>query len=260
METNRHTHLSSEFEHEMSELRSKLLLMASKVEALIGSVIEALVERDSSTAEAVVRRDKEVDQLEKEVDELCIRILALRQPAASDLRRITTALKVVTDLERMGDLCVNIAKAAMKINREPQVKPLIDIPNMATMVRDMVRRSLDSFVNEDTDLATKTVCADKDVDAVNDQVFRELLTYMIEKPATIGVSTHLIFVARHLERIADHATNIAEQVIFMVMGDDVRHEKAKLRAAMEALESRGAESPDHDATGGRAHGPLPDKG
>lgn len=259
MELHRHRHLSSEFEEELTELRSKLLLMASTVEAMIGAVINALVERDSTTAEGVVRRDKEIDQLEKEVDELCIRILALRQPAATDLRRITTVLKVVTDLERMGDLCVNIAKAAMKINREPQIRPYVDIPHMATMVKEMVRHSLDSFVTEDTDLATKTICDDKNVDAVNDQVFRELVNGMIGKPATIDVSTRLIFVARHLERIADHATNIAEQVIFMVMGDDVRHEKAKLRAAFQALERRGAECPGDDDADGSASGPPPIK-
>jgi len=240
MDPNRHPHLSSEFEGELSELRSKLLLMASKVEQLIATVIEALVERDSRKAESIIVRDKEVDALEKEVDELCIRILALRQPAATDLRHITTALKVVTDLERMGDLCVNIAKAAIDINREPRLKPYVDIPNMAAAVRDMVRRSLDAFVREDPELAKEVVVSDRLVDQLNDRVFQELLTYMIESPATIGVATRLLFVARHLERIADHATNVAEQVIFMVMGDDIRHEKAKLRAEMQAEAERRA--------------------
>jgi phosphate transport system protein len=238
MESNRHPHLSSEFEGELSDLRSKLLLMASKVEGLIATVIEALVERDSGKAETVIVRDKEVDGLEKEVDELCIRILALRQPAATDLRHITTALKVVTDLERMGDLCVNIARATIEINREPRLKPYIDIPNMALAARDMVRRSLDAFVREDPELAKEVVVSDWRVDRLNDRVFQELLTYMIDNPATIGVATRLLFVARHLERIADHATNIAEQVIFMVMGDDIRHEKAKLRAEMKAEAAR----------------------
>ncbi len=186
------------------------------------------------------------------MDELCIRILALRQPTASDLRHITTALKVVTDLERMGDLCVNIAKCTIEINREPRLKPYIDIPNMALAAGDMVRRSLDAFVREDPELAKQVVVADNDVDRLNKQLFRDLLTYMIDSPSTIGVSTHLLFVARHLERIADHATNIAEQVIFMVMGDDIRHEKAKLRAEMQA------EAAKRLATGGDPGSPSSD--
>jgi phosphate transport system protein len=234
----RQPHLSSEFEEELSELRDKLLLMASKVESLIDVVIQAMVERDSTKAEIVIARDKEIDLLEKEVDELCIRILALRQPAATDLRHITAALKVVTDLERMGDLCVNIAKAAIEINREPQLKPYIDIPKMATAARDMVHRSLDAFVREDPELAKEVVVSDHSVDELNNQLFRDLLTYMIDSPSTIGVATHLLFVARHLERIADHATNVAEQVIFLVMGSDIRHEKAKLRAEMKAEAAR----------------------
>lgn len=239
-------HLSSEFEDELAELRSKLLLMACKVEDLIAEVTDALVERDSGGADQVIVRDKEIDRLEKEVDDLCIRILALRQPAASDLRHITTALKVVTDLERMGDLCVNIARATRKINQEPQVKPYVDIPRMALKVRDMVRRSLDSFVQEDPDLAKEVVCDDRSVDELNDRVFAELLTQMCQMPSTIPAATHLILVGRHLERIADHATNVAEQVIFMVMGDDVRHEKAKIRAALRALEARAADASDGD--------------
>lgn len=234
METSRHKHLSSEFEDEMSDLRAKLLLMASKVEGLIATATDALVERDSAKADLVLVRDKEVDTLEKEVDELCIRILALRQPAATDLRHITTALKIVTDLERMGDLCVNIARATLEINQEPRLKPYVDLPTMAAAVRDMVRQSLDAFVDENPDLAKQVVVNDVAVDRLYDKVFHEILTYMIESPATISVATRLLFVARHLERMGDHATNIAEQTIFMVMGADVRHEKAKLRAAMQA--------------------------
>ena len=248
MDAVRHPHLSSEFEGELNDLRAKLLLMASKVEGNITAVTEALVKRESAKAETVIVRDKEIDSLEKEVDELCIRILALRQPTASDLRHITTALKVVTDLERMGDLCVNIAKCTIEINREPSLKPYIDIPNMALAAGDMVRRSLDAFVREDPELAKQVVVADHDVDRLNKQLFRDLLTTMIDSPATIGVSTQLLFVARHLERIADHATNIAEQVIFMVMGDDIRHEKAKLRAQMQAETARRGAEGDSEST------------
>jgi phosphate transport system protein len=233
MEANRHPHSSSEYEEELSELRAKLLLMASKVEGLISSVMGALVDRNTEIAESVVLHDKEIDILEKEVDELCIGILALRQPAASDLRRITTALKVVTDLERMGDLCTNIARAVIEMNREPQVKLSIDIPNMSRAARDMVRRGLDAFVEEDPKLAEEVVLADHDLDALYSRIVQELVAEMHERPETIGASTRLMFVARHLERIGDHATNIGEQVIFMVEGRDVRHEKAKLRAARE---------------------------
>lgn len=253
----RHRHFSSEFEGELDELRSKLLLMASKVEGLIGNIIDALVERDSAKAERVISADKEVDSLEKEVDELCIRILALRQPAASDLRHITTALKIVTDLERIGDLCVNIARAALEINRQPRVKHTVDIPGMAHAARDMVRRSLDAFVEEDPQLAREIVCSDLNVDHLYDQLFRDLLTIMIDSPATIGVSTRLLFIARHLERIADHATNIAEQVIFMVLGADVRHEKAKLRAALQAEAGKVGRS---EATPADPGGPPPAPG
>ncbi len=249
METSRHKHLSSEFEDELSDLRAKLLLMASKVEGLIATATDALVERDSAKADLVLLRDKEVDTLEKEVDELCIRILALRQPAATDLRHITTALKIVTDLERMGDLCVNIARATLEINQEPRLKPYVDLPTMAAAVRDMVRQSLDAFVDENPDLAKQVVVNDVAVDRLYDKVFHEILTYMIESPETISVATRLLFVARHLERMGDHATNIAEQTIFMVMGADVRHEKAKLRAAMQAeAEKRQAEAGPPPAT------------
>jgi len=233
MEANRHPHLSSEYEEELNELRAKLLLMASKVEGLIASAMSALVERNTELAENVILRDKEIDILEKEVDELCIGILALRQPAASDLRRITTALKVVTDLERMGDLCTNIARAAIEMNREPQVKLSVDIPSMARAAREMVRRSLDAFVEEDPKLAEEVVLADHDLDLLYNRISRELVAAMHEFPEAISASTRLMFVARHLERIGDHATNIGEQVIFMVQGRDIRHEKAKLRAARQ---------------------------
>ncbi len=234
MHYSHHPHISSEFDEELKELKAKLLLMAGKVEGLIASVIDALVQRNSEIAQDVIVRDKEVDALEKEVDELCIRILALRQPAASDLRLITTALKVVTDLERMGDLCVNVARAAIDINQRPQLKPYVDIPKMALAARDLVRRSLDAFVSEDPELARDVVVLDQEMDRFYGQIFRDLVDVMIESPATINVAAQLLFVAKHLERIGDHATNIAEQVIFLVMGRDVRHEKAKLRAARSA--------------------------
>jgi phosphate transport system protein len=222
-------HLSSEFEEELDELRRKLLRMASQVESLIADALAALAQRDTPRAESVVARDSEVDRLEKEIDDLCLKILALRQPAAGDLRQITSALKVVTDLERMGDLCVNIARAAIELNRIPRAAA-VDLSRMGTAVREMVRRSLDAFVEEDANLARDVVLADKLVDREYDEAFKSLVQSMVESPAVIEAATHLLFIARHLERIADHATNIAEQVIFLVEGDDIRHEKARLRA------------------------------
>ena len=224
-------HLSSEFEEELDELRTRLLRMASQVESLIADALAALTERDTARAESVVARDSEVDHLEKEIDDLCIKILALRQPAAGDLRQITSALKVVTDLERMGDLCVNIARAAIELNRIPRPATTVDLYGIGAAVRDMVRRSLDAFVDEDAHLAREVVLADKLVDREYDEVFKRLVQSMVEAPAGIEAATHLLFIARHLERIADHATNVAEQVIFLVEGDDIRHEKARLRAS-----------------------------
>jgi phosphate transport system protein len=233
-----HRHLSSEFDQQLDQLRTKLLLMASHVEGLIADVLAALAERDTGRAEAVIASDREIDHLEKEIDDLCLKILALRQPAAGDLRHITTAFKVVTDLERMGDLCVNIAKSSIELARTPRAGTLSDLSRMGAAVRDMVRRSLDAFVDEDVVLAREVVLGDKEVDRQYDQVFRGLVAAMVESPAVIEAATQLLFIARHLERIADHATNIAEQVIFMVEGDDIRHEKARLRASVASGANR----------------------
>jgi phosphate transport system protein len=211
--------------------------MASHVEGLIADALAALAERDTARAETVIARDREIDYLEKSIDDLCLKILALRQPAASDLRHITTAFKVVTDLERMGDLCVNIARSAIELNRMPRTPVAIDLSRIGAAVREMVRRSLDAFVDEDAELARQLVIADKEIDRQYNQVFHGLVHAMVESPAVIEPATQLLFIARHLERIGDHATNIAEQVIFLVEGDDIRHEKARLR--MEAARGEG---------------------
>ena len=202
-----------EFDAELLELKKKILTMGGLVEAMIADSLAALTTRDSQLAEEVQRRDREVDRMEMESDDLAVRIIALRQPAAGDLRLIIAALKVTTDLERMGDLSVNIAERVVELNAEPQLKPYIDLPVMAEKVRAMTRDALDSFVTGDVVQARRVLVADNEVDALNVQVFRELLTYMLEDAHTISRATRIIFISKYLERLADHATNVAEEVI-----------------------------------------------
>lgn len=197
--------------------------MGGLVEKQIASATEALVQRDDSLARATIERDHTVNRLDVEIDELCLRLLALHQPAARDLRLITTALKITTDMERIGDMAVNICERALELNQEPPLKPFIDIPRMVEIALGMLRECLNAFVNEDVDLALK-VCRDDDqIDSITHQVFRELLSYMVEDPHTITRGIRLMFVAKYIERIADHATNIAEMVVFMVRGKSIRH-------------------------------------
>lgn len=212
-----------EFDAELLELKKKILTMGGLVEAMIADSLTALTTRDSQLAEDVQSRDRQVDRMEMESDDLAVRIIALRQPAAGDLRLIIAALKVTTDLERMGDLSVNIAERVVELNAEPQLKPYIDLPIMVEKVRAMTREALDSFVTGDVDQARRVLIADNEVDALNVQVFRELLTYMLEDARTISRATRLIFISKYLERLADHATNVAEEVIFAIEGRDVRH-------------------------------------
>ncbi len=212
-----------EFDAELLELKKKILTMGGFVEAMIADSLTALTTRDSQLAEDVQRRDHDVDLMEMESDDLSVRIIALRQPAAGDLRLIVAALKVTTDLERMGDLSVNIAERVVELNTEPQLKPYIDLPVMVEKVRTMIRDALDSFVTGDVEQARRVLVADNEVDALNVQVFRELLTYMLEDAKTISRATRLIFISKYLERLADHATNVAEEVIFAIEGRDVRH-------------------------------------
>lgn len=212
-----------EFDAELLELKKKILTMGGLVEAMIADSLTALTTRDSQLAEDVQKRDHEVDRMEIESDDLSVRIIALRQPAAGDLRLIVAALKVTTDLERMGDLSVNIAERVVELNTEPQLKPYIDLPVMVEKVRTMIRDALDSFVTGDVEQARRVLVADNEVDALNVQVFRELLTYMLEDAKTISRATRLIFISKYLERLADHATNVAEEVIFAIEGRDVRH-------------------------------------
>jgi phosphate transport system protein len=219
-------HFSAIFDAELDELRTMLLAMGGKVEMMISGSVKALVDRDTLLAERIVAMDHEVNHLEVTIDEKCLELLALRQPTARDLRFITLALKIVTDLERIGDKCANIAKRSSELNNEPPLKPYIDIPRMAHWTEVMVKEALDAFVRSDADLAIKVCKDDSFVDEINDQIQRELLTFMIEDPNAITRSLKLNYVAKSLERIADHATNIAEMVIFMVKGKDIRHTMA----------------------------------
>ena len=218
-------HTDKRYEEDLKKLREDILYMGGLVEDQIQKAVNSLVERDSPLAEVIVERDHEVNRLDVEIDDLCIRLLALHQPAARDLRFITTALKITTDLERIGDMAVNICERALELNREPQLKPYIDIPRMAQVSQRMIRESLDAFVREDTDLALKVCKDDQEVDELNSQVFRETVSFMIEDPHTINRAMKIGFISKYLERIADHATNIAEMVIFMVKGKSIRHMK-----------------------------------
>jgi len=211
------------FHEELEALKQTLLAMGGLVEDQIRRVMRALTERDEAIAQEVIDRDRQVNAYDVEVDETCVNLLALHQPAAGDLRFITTAMKIVTDLERIGDQAVNIAQRALELNREPQLKPYIDLPRMAERAQAMVKDSLDAFVSRDTDLARRVCGADAEVDALKEQIFRELLTFMMADPRAIPRAIRLVLISRFLERVADHATNIAEMVIYLVEGKMVRH-------------------------------------
>jgi phosphate transport system protein len=212
-----------EYDAELRKLHDQLLLMGAKVEEMIANSMRALTERDSELARRMIEYDHQVNRLELEIDDLCLRVLAKRQPVASDLRLIATALKLVTDLERIGDACVNICERVVELNTEPTLKPYVDLPRMAETVQAMVRDALDAFVQADPERAREVVERDRVVDAYYGQVFRELLTYMMEDPRNIYRAVRAQSIAKYLERIGDHATNLAEMVIFMVVGKDVRH-------------------------------------
>ena len=208
---------------ELARLKDELARMAGLAEEAIGLAVKALVQRDAEIARQVIASDAAINALEIEVDELCLRTLALYQPEAKDLRFLVMALKIVNDLERMGDQAVNIAERTLELLKEPQLKPLIDIPRMAGIAQRMVKDSLDSFVRQDVELARSVCKRDDEVDKLDDQIFRELLTYMMEDSRTITRSVSLILVSRHLERIADHATNIAEDVVYLAEGRTIKH-------------------------------------
>jgi phosphate transport system protein len=216
-------HFSRQYDAELNEIREKLLVMGGKVELMIANSMKALVERDSDLADRTIAFDHEINHLEVEIDEKCLQVLATRQPTARDLRFITLALKIVTDLERIGDQCAAIARRVKELNQEPPLKPYIDLPRMANWAGVMVKESLDAFVRGDDELALKVCKDDQFVDDLNEQIQRELLTYMMEDPETISRAIKINYISKCFERIADHATNVAEMVIFMIKGKDIRH-------------------------------------
>ncbi|MGI1691145.1 phosphate signaling complex protein PhoU [Thermoanaerobacter uzonensis] len=209
------------FEKELEELHYDVLKMGSLVEEAIANAIASLVNHDTELAQKVIDDDDRIDKMEVEIDNKCAKIIVTQQPIARDLRIVLTGLKIVTDLERMADHAVDIAKTTLRIAHQKYIKPLIDIPRMAEIVREMVKMSLDSYVRQDLELARAIGEKDDIVDALYKQVFRELLTYMMEDPRNIDQATQFLFVARYLERIADHATNICEWVIYLDTGEHI---------------------------------------
>ncbi|GAC1552373.1 MAG: phosphate signaling complex protein PhoU [Polyangiales bacterium] len=223
MPPNMRLHTDQAYEGELRRIREMLLTMGAKVEEMLVQAMKALVDRDTELAEKTLYIDRQINRLEIEVDDLCLKVLARRQPVASDLRFITMALKVVTDLERMGDLGVNICERVMELNQEPALKPYVELVDMAHAAQEMLREALDAFVAGDADRATAIIELDSKVDAYYAAIFRELLTYMMENPRNIYRATREQSIAKYIERIADHATNLAEMVVFMVRGHDIRH-------------------------------------
>jgi phosphate transport system protein len=215
-------HTSRIYDQKLRLLKDKLLLMSYHAECMLGDSIRAVVERSPGVADEVILRDDTLDALELDIDELCNEILALQHPVARDLRFVATAFKIVRDIERVGDIAVNIARRAVELVEEPELKPLVAIPIMAEKAQRIFKSSLDAFVNSDDRLAEQVIEDDDILDGLHEQIFRELLTYMMENPLNVSRCLKLIFIGRHLERVGDHATNIAEMVLFMIRAKDVR--------------------------------------
>jgi phosphate transport system protein len=215
--------VSRHFQEELEQLKTRLLEMGGIAEEQVRLAVKALVDRDRDLVERVLHGDEPLNALHIEIDGRCFTLLALYQPMAIDLRAIVSAVKINTDLERVGDLAVNIAEAARRYAAQPPIKKLIDIPRMASIAQTMLRDALDAFVRRDIDLAQQVLNEDDKLDSLKTQIFRELLTYMLQDTGTIEPALDLILISRHLERIGDHATNIAEDVNFMVSARDVRH-------------------------------------
>ena len=211
------------FEEDFDRIKSKILMMGSLVEDQIRNALTALVERDEALARQVIENDHNVNTFDVEIDEMALDALVRYQPVARDLRFVTTAMKISTELERMSDLAENICERAIELNEEPQLKPYIDIPHMAERARIMVKESLDAFVKMDSALARKVIHDDDFVDNLTEQLFRELLSFMMENPKTISRAIRLSFIAKYIERLGDHATNVAELVVYLVEGKIIRH-------------------------------------
>ena len=226
MEEKRHT--SSHYEKELQEIKNGLIFLGVLTEKAIQAAMKSLSERNSDIAHKVIRDDEEIDKLDTDLEERCIKILALRQPTAIDLRFITTAIKITGHLERIGDMAVNIAERAIQLNAEPQLKPYMDLPRMADIVAEMIKDSVDSFIRNDLSIAEKVRQAEQVTDDLNEQIFRELLTFMMEDSHSIHRSLMIMQVSKNLERIADHAKGIADMVTYMVTGECVRHQTCDL--------------------------------
>jgi len=211
------------FEQELDELKAKLLGMAVAAETAVTRAIKALVERDDTLAARIKEEDKILDRFEMEIDEMAVDLLT-KAPLASQLRMITVAMKAAHDLERVGDEATTIARRALELNAEPQLKPYVDIPRMATLAMAMLKDAMQSFVDRDPAKARSVIPRDKEVDALNKQLHRELVSFMVEKPATITRGLHLMVISKSLERIADHGTNIAEDVVYLCEAKDIRHD------------------------------------
>ena len=222
MEEKRHT--SSHYEKELQEIKNGLIYLGALTEKAIQAAMKSLSERNSDIAHKVIEADDEIDRLDTELEERCIKVLALRQPTAIDLRFITTAIKITGHLERIGDMAVNIAEKAILLIGEPQLKPYIDLPRMADLVTEMIKDSLDSFIRNDLCMAQKVQQTEQVIDDLNEQIFRELLTFMMEDSKSIHRALLIMQVSKNLERIADHAKGIADMVTYMVTGECVRHQ------------------------------------
>jgi len=213
--------MRSQFDNQLENLNVKLLKMGDLVQEIIEVSVQSLAKQDLETAKLVHQMDDKIDKLELEIENDCMKLLALQNPLARDLRVVGTIMKIITDLERMGDHAVNIAKVTLKIGNEPLIKPLIDIPMMAKLSADMVRKSLDAFMKRDIRLAEDVAHDDEEVDGIYEDIYTELIDMMIQNPEIINQATNLLFIGRYLERIADHATNIGERIIYMVTGERV---------------------------------------
>lgn len=215
------------FEEKLKILNEKLLKMALMVSEAVQNSILSLTKRDSELAKKVIEEDKNINLMENEIDELCVNYIALYQPKATDLRFITTAMKINTDLERMGDLAVDISERAIELNEEPLIKPYVDIPRMCQIVQGMVKDSIKAFVEKDSNLAKEVISRDDEVDRLVVQIYNELLIFMVQDPKLIPRATKITFVSKYLERIADHSTNICEDVYWFVEGKVLRHQELK---------------------------------
>ncbi|HNQ65954.1 MAG TPA: phosphate signaling complex protein PhoU [Smithella sp.] len=221
MEERRHT--SSHYEMELQDIKNNLIYLGALTEKAIHSAMTSLTDRDTDLAKKVIANDYEIDKMDKDIEEKCIKMLALRQPTAIDLRFITTAIKITGHLERIGDMAVNIAEKAIQLNEEPKLKPYIDLPNMSSIVEKMVAKALDALIKRDLQIADDVRQIEQEVDDLNEQIFRELLTFMMEDSKSIHRALLIMHVSKNLERIADHAQGIADMVTYMITGENVRH-------------------------------------